>query len=70
LALEHALRPLFAYLRAIVTPTAVYAASEDWGSNGDPHTDTLPRLPPTTQDTYVDCPDLKIVGEPNLDGNC
>ncbi|MGI3223126.1 FMN reductase [Streptomyces sp. GTA36] len=42
LALEHALRPLFAYLRAIVVPTAVYAASEDWGGNGDPLTDTLP----------------------------
>lgn len=34
LALEHAVRPLFAYLRALVTPTAVYAASEDWGSTG------------------------------------
>ncbi len=32
LALEHALRPLFAYLRAFVVPTAVYAASEDWGN--------------------------------------
>ncbi|AHH99402.1 FMN reductase [Kutzneria albida] len=31
LALEHALRPLFAYLRAAVVPTAVYAAAEDWG---------------------------------------
>lgn len=30
LALEHALRPMFAYLHAIVVPTAVYAASEDW----------------------------------------
>ncbi|MDH6578208.1 FMN reductase [Kitasatospora sp. MAP5-34] len=35
LALEHAMRPLFAYLRAVVAPTAVYAASEDWGSAGD-----------------------------------
>lgn len=34
LALEHALRPLFAYLRAIVMPTAVYAAAEDWGNGG------------------------------------
>ncbi|ADI04637.1 NADPH-dependent FMN reductase [Streptomyces bingchenggensis BCW-1] len=42
LALEHALRPLFAYLRAVVVPTAVYAASEDWGGHGDPLTDTLP----------------------------
>lgn len=42
LALEHALRPLFSYLRAVVAPTAVYAASEDWGGSGDPLTDTLP----------------------------
>jgi len=33
LALEHALRPLFAYLRAVVVPTAVFAASDDWGSD-------------------------------------
>lgn len=42
LVLEHALRPLFAYLRALVVPTAVYAASEDWGGSGDALTDTLP----------------------------
>lgn len=35
LVLEHAMRPLFAYLRAVVVPTAVYAASEDWASDGD-----------------------------------
>jgi FMN reductase len=34
LALEHAMRPLFAYLRATVAPTAVFAASEDW-AHGD-----------------------------------
>jgi FMN reductase len=35
LALEFALRPLFAYLRATVVPTAVFAASEDFGSTTD-----------------------------------
>ncbi|MEV4483896.1 FMN reductase [Micromonospora coxensis] len=30
LALDHAVRPLFSYLRAVVVPTAVYAAPEDW----------------------------------------
>ncbi|MFS3129114.1 FMN reductase [Nocardioides sp. Bht2] len=35
LVLEHAVRPLFAYLRAIVLPTAVFAATEDFGSNAD-----------------------------------
>jgi FMN reductase len=34
LALEHAMRPLFAYLRATVLPTAVFAASEDWAGAG------------------------------------
>ncbi|MFF4080101.1 FMN reductase [Streptomyces sp. NPDC001777] len=42
LVLEHAMRPLFAYLRATVAPTSVYAASEDWGSSGDEYTDGLP----------------------------
>jgi FMN reductase len=34
LALEHAVRPLFSYLRAITVPTAVFAASEDWAGGG------------------------------------
>ncbi|MFJ5549805.1 CE1759 family FMN reductase [Streptomyces sp. NPDC093225] len=34
LVTEHALRPLFSHLRALVLPTAVYAASEDWGEDG------------------------------------
>ncbi len=32
LALEYAVRPLFSYLRAEVVPTAIYAASADWGT--------------------------------------
>ena len=34
LVLEHALRPLFAHLKAVTVPTAVFAASEDWGASG------------------------------------
>lgn len=34
LVLEHALRPLFSYLHAVVVPTGVFAASEDWGTGG------------------------------------
>lgn len=41
LVLDHALRPLFAYLRAIVVPTAVYAASEDWGGGDHGRTEDL-----------------------------
>ena len=34
LVLEHALRPMFAYLKAVTVPTGVFAASEDWGHGG------------------------------------
>ena len=34
LVLDHALRPLFSYLHATVVPTAVFAASEDFGEAG------------------------------------
>jgi FMN reductase len=34
LAIEHAIRPLFAYLNAAVAATGVYAAAEDWGGGG------------------------------------
>jgi FMN reductase len=36
LAIEHAMRPLFAYLNAAVVATGVYAAAEDWGGAGIP----------------------------------
>jgi FMN reductase len=32
LVLEHSLRPLFSYLHAIVSPTGVYAATDDFGA--------------------------------------
>jgi FMN reductase len=41
LALEHAVRPLFAYMNAAVVPTAVYAATEDWGRAGVEAADSL-----------------------------
>ncbi len=34
LALEHAVRPLFSYLRAMTVPTAVFAGPEDWAGAG------------------------------------
>jgi FMN reductase len=32
LVIDDAMRPLFAFMRALTLPTAVYAAPEDWGS--------------------------------------
>ncbi|WP_369138531.1 FMN reductase [Modestobacter versicolor] len=34
LVVEFAMRPLFAYLRAVPVPTGVFAASEDWAGGG------------------------------------
>lgn len=34
LVLEHAMRPMFSYLHAIVSPTGVYAATDDFGEVG------------------------------------
>jgi FMN reductase len=36
LVLEHALRPMFSYLHAVVSPTGVYAATADFGSQSEP----------------------------------
>jgi FMN reductase len=40
LVVDHAMRPLFTYLHAVVVPTGVFAATEDWGS-GDAATGRL-----------------------------
>ena len=46
LVLEHALRPLFVYLRAVVVPTSVFAAADDWaaarGWRAEEHTEDQP----------------------------
>jgi FMN reductase len=34
LVIDHALRPLFAHLRAVVVPTGVFAATDDFGDRG------------------------------------
>jgi len=44
LALEHAIRPLFTYLRAVTVPTAVFAATEDWGSASSSGGDLTTRI--------------------------
>ncbi len=44
LALEHAIRPLFSYLRAVTVPTAVFAATQDWGSAGSAGSELTARI--------------------------
>jgi len=41
LALDYMIRPMFTYLHAVVAPTAVFAAAEDWGTGAG----TLQTLP-------------------------
>jgi FMN reductase len=63
LVLDYALRPLFNYLKAVVVPTGVYAASSDWGTGAaNLHTrinraavelvDALGNNHPSTVDTF------------------
>ncbi|MEV7090910.1 FMN reductase [Streptomyces sp. NPDC093085] len=42
LVVEHAMRPLFSYLHALTLPTAVFAATDDWGAGADTHGGGLP----------------------------
>ncbi|WP_411070864.1 FMN reductase [Streptomyces sp. cmx-4-25] len=67
LVLDHALRPLFAYLRALTVPTAVYAASEDWGSGGDEYTEGLPARINRAGYEFADAVAARPVREANED---
>jgi FMN reductase len=42
LVVEHAMRPLFSYLHALTLPTAVFAATDDWGAGADTYRGGLP----------------------------
>jgi FMN reductase len=53
LTLEHAMRPLFAYLRAVVVPTAVFAAAEDWAGADEPVADRVRRAAGELADLVV-----------------
>jgi FMN reductase len=59
LVLEHALRPLFSYLHAVPVPTAVFAASEDFGSRG--LADRIERAAGELADVVLRRPRLKAV---------
>jgi FMN reductase len=63
LVLDHALRPLFAYLRSIVVPTGVFAASEDWAGGGTAGDGATPALAERVDRAAGELADL-IVGRP------
>ncbi|MCX4781679.1 FMN reductase [Streptomyces sp. NBC_01264] len=74
LVTEHAMRPLFTYLRALVVPTAVYAASEDWGEEGLAHriaragTELARFMTPTPQDSAPDVDTTAAIAPRSLTG--
>jgi FMN reductase len=45
LVLEHALRPVFTYMHAIVVPTSVFAATEDWAAGESATSEQLGNQP-------------------------
>jgi FMN reductase len=59
LALDYAIRPLFTYLHAVVVPTGVFAASEDWGSGAD----TVKTLPDRIERAAAELAPLVAVSE-------
>ncbi|MFB6560407.1 CE1759 family FMN reductase [Streptomyces sp. NPDC056400] len=78
LVTEHALRPLFTHLRALVVPTAVYAASQDWGEQGLARRITRagtelarsmrPTAPDTAPDTAFDTDTAAAIAPRSLTG--
>ncbi|MFH8257916.1 FMN reductase [Streptomyces roseolus] len=67
LVLDHALRPLFAYLRARISSTAVYAASEDWGTGGDEYTEGLPHRITRAGEEFADLVAATADGRPEAE---
>ena len=64
LALDYAMRPLFTYLHAVVMPTAVYAASSDWGSAEGGLADRIDRAAGELAAIVVDSDRSSIVRDP------
>jgi FMN reductase len=64
LALDYAMRPLFSYLHAVVMPTAVYAASSDWGSAEGGLADRIDRAAGELAAIVVDSDRSSIVRDP------
>lgn len=55
LVLEHALRPMFSYLQAVVVPTGVFAATGDFGGYGDGAVDGLSQRSSRAADGLSQC---------------
>jgi len=81
LMLDHAVRPMLTYLHAVVMPTGVFAAPEDWGSGntaegnlrqridraaGELAAEVSRRAPAKAFDPFADAPDFDALIARNL----
>ena len=66
LALEHALRPLFTYLHAVVVPTSVFGATEDFGATSSEQVpDDVPPLQVRVERAAGELADLVAARSPH-----
>ena len=66
LAIDHAIRPLFAYLRAVVVPSGVFASTDDFGHSAGVRTadDDIPPLADRVTRGAAELADLMMRGAP------
>lgn len=66
LALEHAARPLFAYLHSVVVPTSVFGATEDFGAtSSEQASDDVPPLQVRVERAAGELADLVAARSPH-----
>lgn len=66
LALEHAMRPLFAYLHSVVVPTSVFGATEDFGAtSSEQASDDVPPLQVRVERAAGELADLVAARSPH-----
>jgi FMN reductase len=66
LALEHAVRPLFAYLHSVVVPTSVFGATEDFGATSSERaSDDVPPLQVRVERAAGELADLVAARSPH-----
>jgi FMN reductase len=66
LALEHAVRPLFAYLHSVVVPTSVFGATEDFGAtSSEQASDDVPPLQVRVERAAGELADLVAARSPH-----
>lgn len=64
MVLDHALRPLFSYLRMPVAPTGVYASGDDWAGSADGVSPLAERISRSARELVGLIPDFTVASPP------